>query len=371
MPSPSLVSVIIPCYNYAAFLPQAVDSVLRQRGPEVEVEIIVVDDGSTDDTPAVAERLGSNIRYIRQENSGPSGARNAGLRVASGDFAAFLDADDLFTAGLLRSHLRIFEAQPNLDMTISRCMDVQQQADGKHLTLWALVKSHWHVHACAGNLAPVHCFLTRMECLRRVGFFDETLHHCEDQEYWLRCYGLGAKVRINTDGIVLYRKHGDNTTRNLASMYVGDSLMQVKVADMLANLPDFSAADKCAGWLAHAYGCLQSATWLIGHDAARSLTMQEYFVRASLNAAPLFRQRPMGEGADQVLRIRQYYAGRCLLFIKEGRLQPTPMAVKALGVLERMFPTFAEVPAAALYARLNHIYAELCVAGLPPQVAVD
>ena len=96
---------------------------LRQRCPEVAVEIIVVDDGSTDDTPAVAARLGDAIRYIRQENQGLSAARNTGLRAASGEFVAFLDADDLFTAWVLRSHLQVFAAQPELDVSICRCME--------------------------------------------------------------------------------------------------------------------------------------------------------------------------------------------------------------------------------------------------------
>ena len=124
MPAQPLVSVIIPSYNYASFLPQAVASVLGQRAPGLEVEVIVVDDGSTDNTVEVAQSLGSDITFIQQANSGPSAARNAGLRAASGDFVAFLDADDLFARGLLASQLRVFEAQTELDMVICRCMDI-------------------------------------------------------------------------------------------------------------------------------------------------------------------------------------------------------------------------------------------------------
>ena len=95
MTSPPLVSVIIPSYNYAGFLLHAVSSVLQQRCPQVEVEVIVVDDGSTDNTAEVARSFGPDVHYIYQENQGLSAARNAGLHAARGDFIAFLDADDL------------------------------------------------------------------------------------------------------------------------------------------------------------------------------------------------------------------------------------------------------------------------------------
>src|SRR5256885_924618 len=89
----ALVSVIIPCYRQAQFLPAALDSVLAQT--HLDIEPIVVNDGSDDDTDAVARRYGSRISYLRQGNSGLPAARNAGIRKARGKFLLFLDADDL------------------------------------------------------------------------------------------------------------------------------------------------------------------------------------------------------------------------------------------------------------------------------------
>lgn len=368
MPAQALVSVIIPSYNYAAFLPQAVASVFDQRAPGIEVEVIVVDDGSTDNTAEVAASLGSDVVFIRQENAGPSVARNAGLRVAHGDFAAFLDADDLFAAGLLASHLRVFEARPELDMTICRCIDIKQgQSDGE-LALWSLVNSHWDVHACNANLAPIHCFLMRMSLAKRVGYFDESIRYCEDQEYWLRCYGLGAKVGVNSDGMALYRRHGDNSTRDMRPMFRHDSLMQEKVDGMLRNLPGFPDQAKCAGWLAHAAGCLVSAGYLCRLDPQRMLTMQDFFTRAVLNAAPLFKQAQPHDGADNLHHIQNYYGGRCLRLANWSGLQLTPAAAKAVLVLKRLFPRLGDLSAEALDARLRSTYAKLCISGLPPQV---
>lgn len=371
MPAQTLVSVIIPSYNYASFLPQAVASVLAQRAPGLEVEVIVVDDGSKDNTVEVAESLGADITFIHQENSGPSAARNAGLRVANGDFVAFLDADDLFAKGLLASHLRVFEAQPELDMVICRCMNIQHgqnDQNGQDVTLWSLANSHWDVHACNANLAPIHSFLLRMSCARRAGYFDESIRHCEDQEYWLRCYATGAKVGVNTDGLVLYVHHGDNSTRDMRPMYLHDSFMQEKIAGMLADLPNFPIQAKCAGWLAHAAGSLCSAGFLCGFDPQRSLVMQDFFVQAVFNATPLFKQAVQAGEPGGLAHVHRYYGGKCLRLVHWEGLTLTTAAVKAVSVLKRMFPRLADLAADALDVRLRSTYAKLCITGLPPQV---
>jgi glycosyltransferase involved in cell wall biosynthesis len=368
MPSTALVSVIIPSFNYAAFLPEAVASVLSQRGPGLEVEVIVVDDGSTDNTAQVAHSLGPEVTYIHQENSGPSAARNTGLRAAHGDFAAFLDADDIFTARLPSSQLQVFADQPELDMVICRCLDVRYCDGGQESALWSLVNSHWDVHACHANLAPLHCFLVRMDCARRAGFFDEGLRSCEDQEYWLRCYAQGAKVGVNPEGLVLYTKHGENSTRNMQRMLSHDALMHVRIGDMLANTPDFPC-HKYSGWLSHAAACLQSASCL-DFNVDMMLKMQDFFVRAVHSAAHLGAGGSCGTDDAQLQRIQLYYAGRSLRAARNLRPVLTPAAGKAVMALERLFPKLAALSPEALDQRVRSTYARLCVPGLPPQVRV-
>ena len=107
-----LISCIVPVYNGARFLAQAIDSILAQT--RVDLEIIVVEDGSTDRTPDVAKGYGDRVKYVRQENAGPAAARNRGVAEARGEFIAFLDADDTWAPAKLETQLQWFTDSPNL-----------------------------------------------------------------------------------------------------------------------------------------------------------------------------------------------------------------------------------------------------------------
>jgi glycosyltransferase involved in cell wall biosynthesis len=108
------VSVVIPTYNRASFVREAIDSVLAQTF--TDFELIVIDDGSTDDTPAVLAPYGNRIRYIRQENRGEGMARNAGLAVATGEWVSFLDSDDLMLPDNLSALVALVDARPEIDV---------------------------------------------------------------------------------------------------------------------------------------------------------------------------------------------------------------------------------------------------------------
>lgn len=124
MPQP-LVSVIIPTYNCGSYVAETIDSVLWQTHPRREV--IIVDDGSTDDTPRVVERYGSAVTYIRQANAGVGAARNAGLGAASGDYVAFLDSDDVWLPEKLEIQLAVAARHPDSGLVV--CDGVQFDGD--------------------------------------------------------------------------------------------------------------------------------------------------------------------------------------------------------------------------------------------------
>jgi glycosyltransferase involved in cell wall biosynthesis len=112
-----LVSCIVPVSNGERYLREALDSILAQTYRPTE--IIVADDGSTDTTPAVATCYGDRIRYVKQDNAGAPTARNRGLRLARGEFVAFLDSDDLWHPEKLERQMRRFEARPELDHCVT------------------------------------------------------------------------------------------------------------------------------------------------------------------------------------------------------------------------------------------------------------
>lgn len=198
--SPAPVSVIIPTYNRAGFLPAALRSVLHQNPPPTEV--IVIDDGSTDDTASVVAAFGGSVRYLRQDNAGPAAARNRGLKEATGDWIAFHDSDDLWVPDKLAVQLSFLQRYPQLDFSFGHLANFQgdDAPVGTAVLAPEILDPSVYVYLRdhAGNLSdlflcllrvnpiPTPTVLMRRSCLGKVGFFDEALRCCEDYEYWLR-----------------------------------------------------------------------------------------------------------------------------------------------------------------------------------------
>lgn len=207
MPGGPRVSVVIPTFNRARMACEAVDSVLAQTLGELEV--ILVDDGSTDDTAAVIRsRYGKEprLRYVRQENGGTARARDHGLGHARGEYLALLDDDDLWLPRHLESQVACLDAHRDVDLVVC---DARYEGSEKTGTIFgetsyrlpdsvdAMAKAAW---ALPGTM------LMRTHAARALGFRSE-FHHAEDTDFLWRFVLAGRNVRANPEVLTVYRHH--------------------------------------------------------------------------------------------------------------------------------------------------------------------
>ncbi|MCA9467859.1 MAG: glycosyltransferase [Nitrospira sp.] len=191
-----LISVIIPAYNAERFIHLAVESVLSQSYPPHE--IIVIDDGSTDNTREVLKIFEGKVRCLYQENRGPSAARNAGIRVAEGDLISFLDADDLWTSNKLDSQYAYMMAHPEIAMVFSDHEEFNEKGMSLDSYLGTKLKSFAVFPIETGpienafeklvveNFISTPTVMVRKACLEKTGLFDEEIWSVEDRDLWLR-----------------------------------------------------------------------------------------------------------------------------------------------------------------------------------------
>lgn len=214
-PAPGAVSVVIPCYNYAHFLPEAVASVVAQTLGAWE--IIVVDDGSHDATLAVGRQLiarypQQRIRLLHQPNAGAATARNAGAHAAIGEFLLFLDADDLLAPTFLARTAALLAARPGLGFVYTGMRMI-----GHDDHVWPSVPFDLRLLAL-DNFIPQHA-LVRRRAWQQVGGFDQVSfpHGFEDWDFWLRIALAGWPGAHIAEPLVSYRRHGPSLSRASAA----------------------------------------------------------------------------------------------------------------------------------------------------------
>ena len=203
-----LVSVVIPVWNGEKFLRDAVDNVLSQRYPSTE--IIIVDDGSTDGTEAEVGRLPCDVRYFRQENSGPAAARNRGIRDTSGDLIAFLDVDDLWPEKHLERLVEELTRDPELDLVHGYAQLLQQDPATGAFEYAGNPEESFPYYIGAG--------LYRKRVFDQVGLFDRTLRFGEDVDWYNRARERGASMKRLDLVTLLVRRHADNMTQDRADI---------------------------------------------------------------------------------------------------------------------------------------------------------
>ncbi len=177
------ISLVVPTYNYGAYLRRAIDSALTQTFPPEE--IIVVDDGSTDDTRSIVASFGGRVRYIFQNNRGISNARNNGIAAAQGDWIAFLDADDWWLPEKLQLQVEALRRRPRAALVYTAAWKVAP--DGTREYCPAVATSRiWPQLRYRNCISNGSSAIVLRKALLDVGGFDETLKACEDWDMWIR-----------------------------------------------------------------------------------------------------------------------------------------------------------------------------------------
>jgi SAM-dependent methyltransferase len=210
-----LVSVVIPCYNHAHFLADAVESVLVQTHPHVE--IVVVDDGSADETPDVARRY-AEIRYERQDHRGLAAARNTGLGVSRGKYLVFLDADDRLLPDALEAGLECFRRHPESGFVSGS----YRWIDGRGALLGAAEQVSLgpdpYSALLRGNVIAMHAaVMFRRDALQSIGGYNPDFLACEDYDVYLRITRL-LPVHQHAGVVAEYRLHAGNMSKDRGLM---------------------------------------------------------------------------------------------------------------------------------------------------------
>ncbi len=205
------ISVVIPTFNRKQRLPRALESVFNQTRPPLEV--IIVDDGSTDDTHDLIRRHYGHCRYIGQEQAGVSAARNRGIRAARGDWIAFLDSDDEWLPGKLESQQLLLKESPNCRLCHTEEIWIRNGTRVNPMSKHAK-SGGWIYQKCLPLcvISPSSA-LIRRDLFDDVGLFDESLPACEDYDLWLRICAREAVCFVPTPQIVKYGGHPDQLSR--------------------------------------------------------------------------------------------------------------------------------------------------------------
>jgi glycosyltransferase involved in cell wall biosynthesis len=203
MASITRTSVIIPVLNGRTFIFDTLKSVLEQLEPTDEV--LIIDDGSTDGTRGILKGSDPRVKLLSGQSRGPSAARNVGLSVASGDFIAFLDHDDIWPAGRHQALLSRLTGDASADAAMGRLrILVEEGCDGSEYM------------PLDGKYEPgiLMTCLYRRRLIDRIGSFDEALRFAEDVDYYLRLCEVGMKVAFCDCDSLVYRRHTTNATNN-------------------------------------------------------------------------------------------------------------------------------------------------------------
>ena len=241
--------IVVPCYNYARFLPESVDSVLNQSIRDVSV--VIIDDASTDDTPQVAERLSRSDKrvttIIHPNNWGHIKTYNQGISWASGQYFLLLSADDLLAPGALQRASEVMDA--NNDIVITHGIGLSWQDNSPPPIITPSPSYEWARQdlireMCTGgvNLVNTPTAIVRTATQKNIGEYRESLPHSGDMEMWLRLASCGAVARIEAIQAI-YRQHSENMSRAYYAQAYADLFHRRAAFDSFFKEPKVRSSD--------------------------------------------------------------------------------------------------------------------------------
>ena len=333
---------------------------VEEQVGEFELEIIAIDDGSTDNSldvlNRIAEQKTSRLSVLSIVHGGVSAARNAGIKMADGDAVLFLDADDLISPGYLQEQCEMLRRNPTADASISNCLIFDKS--NHQISMWAQCKDDFALHLCASNIAPIHSFMVRRSLVEQTGLFDELLPAHEDYEYWLRAAACEKSFVVNNNALALYRKHPQSLSTNREIM--GDTELEIlrRVAAALkgaaANGKEFPPQGAFAGYVVHAASMLSKAVAI--KDTARDSAMNLIGLAAIALCRSLkfFTSKAVKENA--ALKLYAYH-----LRIYSQHFSERADVVDAAGAVLERLPEIARLPLSA--GVLNTLFEATTISG--------
>lgn len=308
-----LISVIIPCYQQAHYLAQAIDSILAQTYRHYE--IIVVDDASPDDVVGVMTAYAAqpNIHLLRQANAGTAASRNHGAAASHGEFLQFLDADDWLAPEKFALQAELLDQQPEIGVSYADTYNIY--ADGTlkpqrdDLLDFYPAERDLFTALWLTNLFPVHAALLRREWFERVGGFDPKLKGVEDHALWLRLAAAGCRMQRLPQFLAYYRRHESNKSVNKERM---SHLAEAERLSIIREFPELVAKattelfgpysrfmQEADAWAKQLEASLATAA-----DYSRNLETQI----AALASYQQTMQVELAAHSDQAAQVRQAYA---------------------------------------------------------------
>jgi glycosyltransferase involved in cell wall biosynthesis len=274
------ISVIIPTFNRACLVTRSIDSVMRQS--YLPQELIVVDDGSEDDTKVVIQEKFASVRYIKQANKGPASARNVGIENAENKWLAFLDSDDLWMPNKLEKQVKALENNPGMQFCYSDEIWIRDGARVNQKKKHAKFGGDIYQQCLPLCIISPSSAMIHVDVFEEVGMFDASLPACEDYDMWLRITAKFPVLFLDEPLIKKYGGHEDQLSRK----YWGMDRFRIQALEKMVNSGELEAEDQTATlrMLLRKIGILKTgAIKRKKNDDVAKLNKKESFYLASLN----------------------------------------------------------------------------------------